>query len=423
MIVKSAADPVEEFARPGIRTRKGNKAMALMAALRIFMGLVVILALLGVSLYAIAIKPPRAPQGDVSRDDVTRYLDDVVASDAATAVSVAVMRDGEVIWEHAAGRANPFDDRAATTASVYHVWSVTKVATALAVLDLVEDGLLDIDAPVTDLLPWFEVEQTEGRAMTVRDLLRHTSGLKDTVPAVFGWLRYDEDLPNQSEYLRLKMPDYASLRFLPGEDRRYSNLGYMVLGAVIEAVTGQTYEDVVRERVLGPAGMTSADFVFNTDIAPDEALGSHPAIHIFSPLLPFMIDMRDFVHTRQGQILWLNRLYVEATPPTGLIASARDAALLADAAMRDGVLIRSETLELMVPAADQDPPLGWFETGDETRRWLQHRGGGPGYAAAVRVYPDENLAIAVLASGTAAPAEDVADLIARAFPLVENREN
>ena len=105
--------------------------------------------------------------------------------------------------------------------------------------------------------------------MTVRDLLRHTSGLKDTVPAVFGWLRYDEDLPNQSEYLRLKMPDYASLRFLPGEDRRYSNLGYMVLGAVIEAVTGQTYEDVVRERVLGPAGMTSADFVFNTDIAPD----------------------------------------------------------------------------------------------------------------------------------------------------------
>ncbi len=397
--------------------------MAFMAALRIFIGLVVILVLLGVGLYAIAIKPPRAPQGDVSRDDVTRYLDDVIASQAATAISVAVIRDGEVIWEQAAGQSNPFEDREATTASVYHVWSVTKVATALAVLDLVEDGLLDLDTPVADILPWFEVEQSEGRAMTVRDLLRHTSGLRDTVPAVFGWLRYDEDLPNQTEYLRAKMQDYMSLWFLPGEDRRYSNLGYMVLGAVIEAATGQTYEDVVRERVLEPAGMTTADFVFNPDTAPDEVVGSHPAIHIFSPILLFMIDMRDFVQTRQGQLLWLNRLYVEATPPTGLIASARDAALLADAAMRDGVLLESDAVDLMVPAAEQGVPLGWFEAGGQTRRWFQHRGGGPGYAATVRVYPDENLAIAVLASGTAAPAMEVADLIARALPFVGNREN
>lgn len=388
--------------------------MALMTALRIFTGLVAILVLLGVGLYAIAIKPPRAPQGDVSNDDVTRYIDDVIASQAATAVSVAVIRDGEVIWENAAGQANPFKGRAATTASVYHVWSVTKISTALAVLDLVEDGLLDLDATVADLLPWFEVEQFEGRAMTVRDLLRHTSGLRDTVPAVFGWLRYDEDLPNQTEYLRSKMPDYALLRFLPGEDRRYSNLGYMVLGAVIEAVTGKSYEDVVRERVLNPAGMTSADFVFNRGIAPDEVLGSHPVLHVFSPLLPFLTDMHDLVQTRGGQLLWLNRLYVEATPPTGLIGSARDAALLADAAMRNDVLLGSDTVQLLVPDADADVPLGWFETGGQTRRWLQHRGGGPGYAAAVRVYPDENLAIAVLASGTAAPVAEIANLIARA---------
>ncbi len=423
MSVKPAADPTQEFIHSGIRTRNGGKAVVLMAALRIFLGLVTILVLLGVSLYAIAIKPPRAPQGDVSRDDVTIYIENVIASRSATAMSVAVIRDGEGIWEHAAGQANPFEDRVATTTSVYHVWSVTKVATALAVLDLVEDGLLDLDAPVADLLPWFEVEQSEGRAMTVRDLLRHTSGLRDTVPAVFGWLRYDEDLPNQTEYLRSKMPDYTSLMFLPGEDRRYSNLGYMVLGAVIEAVTDETYEDVVRELVLAPAGMTTSDFVFNSEIAPDEVLGSHPAIHVFSPLLPFMIDMHDFVQTRQGQLLWLNRLYVEATPPTGLIASARDAALLGDAAMRSGVLVGTDATDLMVPATEQDVPLGWFETGGQTRRWLQHRGGGPGYASAVRIYPDENLAIAVLASGTAAPAADVADLIARAFPFSGNREN
>ena len=396
----------------GGREKQEGRKMVLAMTLRILLGLFIILVLLGIGLYAAAIKAPRAPQGAVEQSDVIDYLDRLVASKAATAVSVAVMRDGELIWEHAAGQANPFEDRAATPDTVYHVWSVTKVATALAVLDLVEDGLLDLDTPVTTILPWFDVEAKEGRAMTVRDLLGHTSGLRDTVPAVFGWLRYDEDLPNQTEYLKEKMPEYRSLWFAPGEDRRYSNLGYMVLGAIIEASTGEEYSDVIRERVLKPTGMVSTDFTFTSDLAPHEALGSHPIIHIFSPLLPFLIDMGDFTLMRDGPLLWQNRLYVEATPPTGLIGSAGDAARLAQAAMAPGVVLEEETLSLMRPNSAEETPLGWFERGGETRPWLQHRGGGPGYAAAVRVYPDEGLAIAVLASGTAAPASMIADLVA-----------
>lgn len=226
--------------------------MALVAGLRIFIGSVAILVRSGVGPYAVAIKPPRTPQGNVCRD-------------------------GEVIWEQTAGQANPFEDRAAT---------------ALAVLGPVENGPLDRDAPITDLLPLCEVEPSEGRAMAVRDLLRDTSGLKNAVSAVLGWLPDDGDLPGQSQ------------------------------------------DDVVHAPALYPAGMTSDDFVFNPDIASDEGLGSRPAIHILSSLLPFVIDMRDFVQTRWGQLLWLNRRCVEATPPTGFIVSARDAALLADAATR-----------------------------------------------------------------------------------------
>ena len=287
--------------------------------------------------------------------------------------------------------------------------------TDLAVLDLVEDGLLDLDGSVKEYLAWFDIEPTEGRAMTVRDLLGHTSGLRDTVPAVFGWLRYDEALPNQTDYLRAKMPDYRSLRFAPGEDRSYSNLGYMVLGAIIEAATGQAYSDVIHERVLAPAGMGSTDFIYNADLAPQEALGSHPIIHIFSPILPFLIDMGDFVHTRKGALLWQNRLYVEATPPTGLIASARDAAHLGHAAMVPGIVLNEKTLGLMLAKTDKQTPLGWSERGGDTQAWLQHRGGGPGFASVVRVYPEQGLSIAVLASGTSAPVVDIVDVVARSF--------
>ena len=382
--------------------------------LKAALGLIALLTALTVALYAVSIKAPRAPGGAVSQGDVENYLASLVASQAATAVSVAVLRDGDLVWEHAAGQANPFEDREAAPDTVYHVWSVTKVATALAVLNLVEDGLLELDAPVAGILPWLDVEDAGGREMTVRDLLRHTSGLRDTVPAVFGWLRYDEALPDQTDYLRERMPDYRKPRFAPGEDRKYSNLGYMVLGAIIEEVTGQPYHDVIRDRVLAPAGMPSSDFVFNPDLVQHEALGSHPLIHVFSPLLPLLNDMDDFARAREGQLLWLNRLYVEATPPTGLIASARDAARLGDAAMSEGIVLEKDTLGLMIPDSDETLPLGWNQRGGDQRRWLQHRGGGPGYAAALRVYPDERLSIAVLASGTAAPAAELADMIARA---------
>ena len=388
--------------------------MMIAAVLRILAALVLLLGVLSIGLYAVAIKAPHRPKGSISQGDVSAWLDDLVLSQAATAVSVAVMRDGELIWEHAAGTADPFADRAATPETVYHVWSVTKIATALAVLDLVEDGLLDLDAAVSSILPWLDIEPTDGREMTVRDLLRHTSGLRDTVPAVFGWLRYDEALPNQTAYLRDKMFAYRTLRFAPGDGRRYSNLGYMVLGAIIEEVTGKEYADVIQDRVLAPAGMTSSDFIFRPDLAPYEALGTHPIIHIFTPLLPFLIDMGDFVHSRRGQVLWLNRLYVEATPPTGLIANARDAAQLANAAMSEGVVLGDDALSQIVPGNYEELPLGWNEQGGDQRRWLQHRGGGPGYAATIRIYPDEGLAIAVLASGTAAPAAEIADMIARA---------
>ncbi len=388
--------------------------MSVATTLRVFFGMTALLIVVGALLYLFAIRPPRIPNGPVSQSELTAWLDDLVQSKAAAAVSVAVLRDGNVVWEHAVGKANPFEGQAATPETVYHVWSVTKIATALAVLDLTEDGILDLDTAVSEILPWLGVEESSGRKMTVRDLLRHTSGLRDTVPAVFGWVRYDEALPNQTDYLRSRIPDYRTLRFTPGEDRRYSNLGYMVLGAIIEEVTGKDYEDVIRERVLAPAGMTSTDFVFSPELAPHEALGTHPIIHIFTALLPFLIDMRELVHTRKGQLLWLNRLYVEATPPTGLIASVRDAALLANAAMAAGIVLDENMLGLMIPERSEEFPLGWNERGGGERPWFQHRGGGPGFAAVVRVYPTEGLAIAVLASGTSALMADTAGLIAAA---------
>lgn len=377
-----------------------------------------VIALLASSMLAVwmmMVPHPAVPTAPVDRDDLKAWLDSIVSAQAATAISIAVIQDGEITLEMASGTADPFRAQEATPRTRYHIWSVTKVATALTILTLAEDRELDLDLPVAEILPWLELDEATDNRMTTRDLLRHTSGLQDTVPAVFGWLQYDENLPDQTVFLRQKIPDYCDLGFEPGNDRSYSSLGYMLLGAIIEATTGQAYEEAVVERVLEPAGMASSSFAFGAPQSANEALGSHPLVHFFTPFLPIFADLDDLVRERDRRIWWLNRVYIKATPPTGLIASARDAAILGAVTMVKGPVLQSDdTVRLMIEPNPDAFPLGWFERG-AAAQWLQHRGRGPGFAAVVRVYPAQNLSIAVLASGTDAPVVDIADVVARSF--------
>ena len=321
-----------------------------------------LLASFMLAVWMMMVPQPAVPTAPVDRDDLKVWLDSIVSAQAATAISIAVIQNGDVALEMASGTANPFRAQQATPQTRYHVWSVTKLATALTILTLAEDQQLDLDLPVADILPWLDLDEATENRITTRDLLRHTSGLQDTVPAVFGWLQYDENLPNQTEFLRKKMPTYRDLRFQSGDDRSYSNLGYMLLGAIIESKTGQAYEDAVFARVLEPAGMASSSFVFSAPQSENEALGSHPLVHVFTPLLPFFADLDNLFRARDGRIWWLNRVYIKATPPTGLIASARDAAPLGAVTLAKGPVLQSdEMVRLMIAPDQKDFSLVCFE--------------------------------------------------------------
>jgi len=342
------------------------------------------IALLASSMLAVwmmMVPHPAVPTALVDRDHLKVWLDNIVSAQAATAISIAVIQDGEVAWEMASGTANPFRAQKATPQTRYHIWSVTKLATALTILKLAEDQELDLDLPVAEILPWLDLAGAMENRITTRDLLQHTSGLQDTVPAVFGWLQYDDNLPDQTVFLRQKMPDYRDLCFEPGNG----------------------------------AGMASSGFVFGEPQTANEALGSHPLVHFFTPFLLYFSDLKDLVRERDGWIWWLNRVYIKATPPTGLIVSARDAARLGVVTMIKGPVLQSDdTVRLMITPDPENFSLGWFER-DAAAQWSQHRGGGPGFAAVVRVYPAQGLSIAVLASGTDAPVVDIADVVARSF--------
>ena len=166
----------------------------------------------------------------------------------------------------------------------------------------------------------------------------------------------------------------------PGSDSSYTNLGYMVLGAVIEAVSGQSYEDYVIEHVLILANMPQTNFLYTDAMQDHEASGSQPLINFYTPMLPFLMDLKPLVRERDGKILWLNRVYLDVTPSSGLLGSAKDVGQLMKNLLTSETLLSDESKTAMLPTGDLpgEHPLGWAEYELGERSWVQHPGGGPG---------------------------------------------
>jgi D-alanyl-D-alanine carboxypeptidase len=362
--------------------------------------------------------PPRISSEAMSLAEIEAFLSRLVATEAPPSVSVVVVQDGRVVYDRAFGMADGPKQRVATPETVYHWWSMTKIVTAIAIMQLHEQGKLELDDPVTMYLPDIVVRYPTGNQppITIRQLLNHTSGLPDTVPAMLGWVHYDDTLVDQRQLLRQHLPAFNQLQSMPGTRSSYSNLGYMVLGEVIEVVSKQSYANYIQEHILDPLAMEQTGFLYTPAMQPHEASGSQPIIHPYTPLMPFLLNTTDLIREPAGRMLWFNRAYIDPLPPSGLIGSAPDVARLMLAYLNNGELdgkrilsvqsVQALTQSSHMPlktaqntfAASQG--LGWLVINEGEQLRLQHDGGGPGFATTMRLYPDQDLGIVILANGT-----------------------
>lgn len=359
---------------------------------------------------------PRDLSSPASLADLEVAVSKMVQRRQPPGMSVAVVKNGQIIYSRGFGLADGPRNIAAAPDTVYHWWSMSKVPTALAILKLAEAGQLGLDDPVSDHLPFFQVELdgTTAPLITIRQLLQHTSGLADPTPDIVGWVHYDHVLHNQTELVQEHLPNYNQLKFTPDTNASYTNLGYMVLGAVIEAVSGQSYEDYVQSQILDPLGLTQTDFLYSPQMEGKIAAGSQPIVHFYTPLLPFFLDAGELIREREGGLLWFNPVYVDVTPSTGLIGSVDEAALLVAALLERTELLTPESHDLLLPGGSNptERPLGWAAFNISGRLWVQHSGGGPGFATVMRLYPEENLGIVIMSNSTDLPREALLDAFA-----------
>lgn len=221
----------------------------------------------GVRLRQQALRPGSAEEAGLRPDAVERLrrvLDEAVASGAFPGAGVAVGRDGVLVELGGVGRLTRGGDPA-TASTAYDLASLTKVVgTTTAVMMLTEQGLLDLDAPVASYIP--EYRQMGKGSVTIRHLLAHTAGHRPFYPF------YREGILDREAVLEFVFAD--TLQYRPGTRSRYSDFDMIVLGEVIERVTGEDLDEYFRTSIFEPLGMTATGFrdvgVVDRTAAPTE---------------------------------------------------------------------------------------------------------------------------------------------------------
>lgn len=212
----------------------------------------------------------RVPADDPAAFDgaLHAYLSALAAKDRLSGV-VAIARDGEVLFRRAYGLADRTHEIPNRVTTRFDLGSITKTFTRLAIARLWIDGRLSPDDTIGEHLPDYPNAEAAER-VTIRQLLDHSAGIPDI---------FNERFFDSAKRLYRSADDYFPLfaedplDFEPGTESRYSNGGYQILGAIVAAASGTTYEDYVQRVVFEPAGMTGSGFFARDEVVPDVAMG------------------------------------------------------------------------------------------------------------------------------------------------------
>ena len=312
-----------------------------------------------------------------------RLIRHEMANKGIPALSIALIDDQTVVWARGFGLARHRDSLPATAETVYRVGSVSKLFTAIAVMQLVERGIVALDSPVTRYLPDFRPATSWYQPITVRHILSHRAGLVRE-PPVGGY--GDRSAPSLAA--TVASLNHTGLVYPPGSWTKYSNAALAVAGTLVERQSGEPFAQYVRRHVLEPLAEDATSFAPTPDLPGRLATGLMWAPHGRFDAPAFELGI---------------------APATGLYSTVLDLGRLLSAVFAGGVgargrILQPATLEAMwqVQSGDAEARrgygLGFHVSTLDGRRRIGHDGAVYGFATTVAFLPEERLGVAVSAT-------------------------
>jgi len=317
-------------------------------------------------------------------------------------LSVALVHDQDLIYAHGFGFANVEDEVPATAQTMYRVASITKTFTATAVLQLRDQGKLQLDDPIERHLPWFRIKNRfpNAPAITIKHLLTHTSGLPRESAFPY-WTDYK--FPSRSEMIR-SLEQQETI--FPTETRlKYSNLAMALAGEIVTEVSGTPYSEYVTRQILDPLGMSSTTVFFQDKDRDRLAVGYGRRLEDGS----------------RKEMPFLNARAITAS--ANLTSTVEDMARFASLQFREGhvvfgsQILRGSTLKEMHRVQWLNPNwksgwgLGFSVWRQEEKTVVGHAGWIGGYRSQLSFLPEDKIAVIVLTNADDADAGYFAEKI------------
>lgn len=327
---------------------------------------------LAVLVLGLSALPAGVPEGSIED-----FIDIEMPASGVPGPAYAVVSDGEITAVGAHGVVKSGSDREVTLDTPFLTGSISKSFTALAVMQLIEAGEVDLGTEVSQYLDSFS--GGPAGAITVRQLLSHTSGFS----TLQGNASHTDDTGGKDELAR-RVGGIAEVNpaYEPGERWEYSNTNYAILGRLIEVVSGQEYQAYVAANILEPVGMEHS-FVADGEVHESMATGHRPWFGTKRPLAE-------------------NATHRGTAPQGGIVASANDLALYMQMMMNgeDDVLSAEGKALMMRPVSNVSPfyGFGWFV--NTSNRTVWHDGSSPGFETLATMVVTEKKAVVVLVNAS-----------------------
>ena len=294
-----------------------------------------------------------------------------------SAVSIALVAGDTLIWSHGFGLADPKRKTPAGGGTVYRIASLSKLFTAIGVMQLQEQGKLDIDAPVNTYLPGFHPENPFDKPITLRQMMSHRSGLVREPPVGH---YFDPTEPSLEELVTSL--NRTRLVYQPETRTKYSNAAVSVAGLALAKVAEHPFTEHMRQKVLTPIGMTRSDYTPLPEVSARLATG--------------------YMWTYEGRVFPAPTFQLGMVPAAGMYATVNDLGQFMKMLIRhgqgeNGQLLQPETLEKMwqIQYADAGQQygfgLGFYVSKFHEYRQVRHGGVMYGYATQIAVLPEARL--------------------------------
>ena len=323
-------------------------------------------------------------------NEIDRLLIKLVEQDKTPSVQYRIFDSETILHNFQYGFADIKNKVKADENTAYNAFSVTKTFTALAVLQLAEQKTIDIKEPVKKHLPEFPYPPE----ITVKQLLAHAAGIPNPIPLSWIHLAEEHKTFDRDHFFHQIFSKNNKTISKPNEKYAYSNLGYVLLGQLIEKVSGSRYEDYIRENIIEPLKLIPNELDFTIDKISQHAKGYHKKYSISNLFLGVLLDRSKFVDGTEGKWISFRENYVNGTAHGGLIGTSNTFARYLQELLKPNCSLISDEFKKMLFTENYTNNgkatrmcLSWFKGELIGTPYFTHAGGGGGFYCELRIYP------------------------------------